>query len=201
MRSATPALSTAGEADEAPRAVGDEATTAADVPWPEIVRLVRGTVRRIVGPSRELDDLTQTALERVVRALDTFEGRAELTTFVYRIAANVALNHWRGWRRWLRRFDPSADAAAEDHEADDVGPLAAHAARERARHLHRLLGQLDADHRIVIVLADFEELSGARIAEILAVPEGTVRSRLRLARAKLTSLILAEPFFREEIGG
>jgi RNA polymerase sigma-70 factor (ECF subfamily) len=176
-------------------------TTASDVPWAELVPLVRGTVRRILGPTRELDDLTQTVLERVVRGLDTFEGRAELTTFVYRVAVNVALNHWRSWRRWLKRFDPSIDTSGEDqhHATSEEDQEGAHVARERGRRLHGLLERLDANQRIAVILADFEDLPGPQIAEIVGCPEATVRSRLRLGRAKLAQLVLQDPFFREEV--
>jgi RNA polymerase sigma-70 factor, ECF subfamily len=204
MRSGSHVLATSTDAEARidAHANADERVIplAEDIPWPEIVRLVRGTVRRILGPSRELDDLTQIALERVVRGLEGFEGRAELSTFVYRIAVNVALNHWRSWRRWLRRFDPNADASGDDWASEDEdGPYAAHAVRERSRHLRRVLDKLDADQRIALILADFEELPGPRIADILGCPEATVRSRLRLGRAKLAKLIFEEPFFREEI--
>ena len=170
-----------------------------DIDWPELVSLVRGTVLRVVGPSSDLDDLVQAALEKVVRGLDKFEGRAELTTYVYRIAANVALNHWRSWKRWLRRFDPSQDShevpARAAHAAADES-LCAH---ERTLRVRALLDRLDAQKRIVLVLAEMEELPASRIAEILDCPEATVRSRLRLARAKLTELAAADPFFRDEV--
>jgi RNA polymerase sigma-70 factor (ECF subfamily) len=185
---------------EAPADSAPPGPRAADVPWPELVSLVRRTVRRIVGPSRDLDDLTQTALERVVRGMGSFEGRSELTTFVYRIAVNVALSHWRWWRRWLRRFDPSVDPTALDapSEAENDQPYATHAARERAERLHRLLERLEPTQRAALVLADFEDLPAAQIAEILGCGEPTARSRLRLARNRLAALVLDDPFFAEE---
>src|SRR6476620_269585 len=76
-------------------------------PWPELVSIVRGQVRSLVGPTRDLDDLTQATLEQVVRAMDRFEGRCETTTFTYRIASRVVMNHWRSLRRYLRWFVPS----------------------------------------------------------------------------------------------
>jgi RNA polymerase sigma-70 factor, ECF subfamily len=170
-----------------------------DVDWPELVSLVRGTVLRIVGPSSDLDDLTQVALEKVVRGLDKFEGRAELTTYVYRIAANVALNHWRSWKRWLRRFDPTKDSFEVPARATDAPADESLHAHERTLRVRALLDRLDAQKRIVLVLAEMEELPASRIAEILDCPEPTVRSRLRLARAKLAELAAADPFFADEV--
>lgn len=177
-----------------------EQRTADAVPWPEIVALVRRTVRRIVGPGHDVEDLTQTALERVVAGMDRFEGRARIETFVYRVAVNVALNHWRWWRRFLRRFDPTAGASSEeDVEVDAPGPFASLADARRAERVRAVLEKLAPEKRIVIVLADFEELTAFEIAEILGCAEPTVRSRLRLARAKLAELVLADPVLSEEV--
>src|SRR6188508_3422042 len=72
--------------------------------WPELVSMVRAQVRSLVGPTRDLEDLTQATLEQVVRSLDRFEGRSELSTFTYRIASHVVMNHWRSLKRYFRRF-------------------------------------------------------------------------------------------------
>jgi DNA-directed RNA polymerase specialized sigma24 family protein len=74
-------------------------------PWPDVVRTVRQQMRSLVGAHRDLDDLTQVALERLLRGISGFDGRSELSTFTYRICLRVAMNQWRGWRRWLRRFE------------------------------------------------------------------------------------------------
>jgi len=170
------------------------------VPWPELVRLVARQMESIVGPSVDRDDLTQSALEHVVRALERFEGRAELATFTYRVCARVALNHWRGFRRWLRRFQLGMDASHEEI-ADERDVSSAALERERARALHAALERMDPMRRIVVTLADLEDLSGARIAEILECPEPTVRSRLRRGRSELFALLAKDPLFRDEIEG
>src|SRR5262245_35943582 len=136
-----------------------------DVAWPEIVRTVHAYMRSIVGPSRDLEDLTQAALEQVVRGLPRFEGRSQLSTFTYRICAHVAMNHWRWWRRWLRRFRLGTDGAPEEPTLE-VEPPEAALERERARRLHRALDRLAPHKRLVITLADFEGLAASRIAEI-----------------------------------
>jgi RNA polymerase sigma-70 factor (ECF subfamily) len=182
---------------DAPAAAGD---ATASLPWPELVRLVARQMESIVGPSPDRDDLTQSALEHVVRALDRFEGRAELATFTYRVCARVALNHWRGFRRWLRRFQLGVDAS-HDEIADERDVSAAALEKERARALHAALERMDPMRRIVVTLADLEDLPGARIAEILECPEATVRSRLRRGRSELYALLAKDPLFRDEIEG
>lgn len=69
--------------DSGIRRLGPAANPPALPPWQEIVRMVRAQVRSLVGPSRDLEDLTQIALEQVVRALPRFESRCELSTFTY----------------------------------------------------------------------------------------------------------------------
>jgi RNA polymerase sigma-70 factor (ECF subfamily) len=155
-------------------------------------------MRSIVGPTRDLEDLTQVALMRVVRRLGPdgrFDARAQLSTFAYRVCVGVASNHWRWWRRWARVFDLGTQAAPEPIE----DPRLAAGERARACRLHVLLDRLAPERRIVLVLCDLEELPASRAAEILECPEATVRSRLRQARLELSALVLKDPWFRAEI--
>jgi RNA polymerase sigma-70 factor, ECF subfamily len=163
--------------------------------WPEILRLVHTYMRSIVGPSPDLEDLTQAALEQVVRGLPRFEGRAQLSTFTYRICAHVAMNHWRWWKRWLRRFRVGIDGAPEVEATLEDGASELAVERERARRLHLALERLAPKKRLIITLANFEGLTAARIAEIMGCPEPTVRSRLRQARLELGDILHADPFF------
>ncbi len=165
--------------------------------WPELVSIVRAQVRSLVGPTRDLEDLTQTALEQVVRSLDGFEGRCETTTFTYRIASRVVMNHWRSFRRYVRRFVTSDAELAPPVSADD-DPLAI-LERHRAARLHHHLERLSADQRVVVVLADLEELPASRIAEILDTPEPTVRSRLARGRAELQRRLKGDPLFADDV--
>jgi RNA polymerase sigma-70 factor (ECF subfamily) len=168
------------------------------IAWPEVVSLVRRQMRSLMGADRELDDVAQVALERIVRGAARFEGRAAFSTYAYRVCIRVALNHWRARRRWRRWFSFGADDRAEptDHDAD---PGAHVVLRERARRLHAILERMDPLRRLVLTLADLEEMPVTRIAEILRCPEPTVKSRLRLAREDLAVLLARDPYFREEL--
>lgn len=161
--------------------------------WDDLVATVHRQMRSIAGPARDLEDLTQTALEQVLRSIERFEGRGDLTTFTYRICVHVAMNQWRWWRRWMRRFD--LGSAATEPADTRAGPHELCAERLRALHLHAALGRLTPVHRIVLTLSDLEDLPAARIADILDCPEPTVRSRLRQARARLTEILARDPIF------
>jgi len=166
-------------------------------PWPELVAMVRAQVRSLVGPTRDLEDLTQMTLEQVVRSLERFEGRSELSTFTYRIASHVVMNHWRSLRRYFRRFVLGIDDVPEPEHPGE-GDTSKLIERQRAARLHHHLDRLSAEHRIVVVMSDLEEMPASRIAEILECPEPTVRSRLKRARADLVRRLSGDPMFRDE---
>jgi RNA polymerase sigma-70 factor (ECF subfamily) len=156
-------------------------------------------MRSVVGSTSELDDLVQSALEQVVKSSSRFEGRARLSTFTYRICVHVALNHWRFWRRCLRRFNGSDDATRDALRMEDMASVPERLEEaERWRRLHAALDRLSPIKRIVVTLADLEELPASRIAEILECPEPTVRSRLAQARRDLYEALRGDPLFGEE---
>jgi RNA polymerase sigma-70 factor (ECF subfamily) len=166
-----------------------------ELDWPALVSMVHRQMRSIVGPTRDLEDLTQMALEQVLHAAERYEGRAKLSTFTYRICAHVALNHWRWWRRWLRSFelgiDDRIDAPATGAEAGEAAVAA-----ERTRRLHQALAKLDPVRRLTLTLADLEGLTAIEVAAILECPEPTVRSRLRQARIELAAALHRDPYFK-----
>lgn len=170
-------------------------------PWPELVTLVRAQVRSLVGPSRDVEDLTQASLEQIVRSIDRFEGRCELSTYTYRIASRVVMNHWRSLRRYFKRFVLGSEDVPEPESNTESDPVML-LERQRAARLHHHLDKLSADQRLVVVLADLEELPASRIAEIVDCPEPTVRSRLKRARAELARRLGRDPLFAEDcVGG
>jgi RNA polymerase sigma factor (sigma-70 family) len=185
-------------------AAGSEAVAVPDageaVAWDDVVTTVHRQMRSLVGPTRDLEDLTQIALERVARGIEGFEGRARLSTFTYRICTRVALNHWRSWKRWVERFEMWGERPHDDATFRDMGALAPErlAENERRRHLHAALEKLSAMKRLTLTLVDLEELSVCRVAEILECGEPTVRSRLAVARRELYLRLKRDPLFASE---
>jgi RNA polymerase sigma-70 factor, ECF subfamily len=171
---------------------------APDPSWPELERIVRAQVRSLVGPSRDLEDLTQATLEQLVRSLPRFEGRSELTTFSYRIASHVVMNHWRSLRRFFRHFVLGHDEVPEP-VADEGDPWS-FLERQRAARLHHHLDRLPSEQRLAVVLADLEELPASQIAEIADCPEATIRSRLKRGRAELARRLGRDPLFADDGG-
>ena len=136
-------------------------------------------LRRLGVPSDDLADAMQEVFLSVHRALPKFEGRSSVATWLFTICRSVA----RDRRQRAHRRYEVADAARLDLEPA-AGPDLAHAIEQREKLvlLDRLLENLDEEQRLVFVLFELESMTGSEIAEALAIPSGTVFSRLRLAR-------------------
>lgn len=134
------------------------------------------SLRRLGVAVAGLDDATQEVFLVVHRRLHEFEGRARLTTWLFRIALNVAQHHKR--RALRKATDPLPDTVA----ASAGSPQDVLTRREDFELVYGMLAKLDDEKRTVFVMAELEEMSISEIAEVLGVPVNTVYSRLRVAR-------------------
>lgn len=170
----------------------------------ELVRLYEQRIFRLVlrmlGRRDEAEDMAQEVFVQVFKAVGTFRGESKLSTWVYRIAVNLCKNRMK----YLARRHDSArdelepiaeraplsqakgvtfgDVARPDHMAEGF---------EVERVVQLCLAELDADFREVLVLRDVEDLAYEEIADITALPLGTVKSRIHRARSALKELVEA----------
>ena len=135
----------------------------------------------------DLDDLVQVAAEQVFRSLPRFEGRSDLSTWLYSICYRVLLRQRRWYSRWGVTF--SLEDLELEPSCDEPTPSAALEARDRARLLHDGLSRLSDKYRAVVVLHDLEELAVREISGIVEAGEATVRSRLRDGRKQLARIL------------
>jgi len=170
-------------------------------------RLVRRHQRRvyaaalhILGSHSDADDATQEALVRAYRGLATFDGRADFSTWLYRITVNTALNALRSGKRGAALSQRGGVEAAHiggRPEALGQGALNPAQQAQQTGEVARVLeavAQLSPALRVTIVLATIEELPHKQIAEILDIPEGTVAWRVNEARRLLKlRLSVTEP--------
>jgi RNA polymerase sigma-70 factor (ECF subfamily) len=150
-------------------------------------RRVFSLVFRMLGNREEAEDVTQEAFLALHRHGRRFRGEARFSTFVYRVAANAALNRRRSLgRRRAReealslRQDAGDDLPASPRDPED----AASGGEIQVRVQTALLG-LPKDLRVAVVLYDIEGQSYGEIARALRIPEGTVKSRIHRARVAL----------------
>jgi len=126
---------------------------------------------------RDVEDLYQETWMRVVRSVERFDRERRFSTWLYKIALNLA-------RDWHRR--PPPDASDSDPAGDDSAELAR---AEAGIDVSRLLAQLSEAHREVLILRFYHDLSEEQVAEILECPRGTVKSRMHHALAKLSERV------------
>ncbi len=149
-----------------------------------IYPLIHRIVFRLAGArTREAhEDLVQSALEQVCRSIDSFEGRSQLSTFVYGVCHRVVVRAHR-YDRVRRGFKRDAeDATLPQAQARPDEALE----RERALGDARAaLARLDDEERAAFVLHDLEEQPLETVAEALRCSTRTVKRRLRAARETL----------------
>lgn len=135
---------------------------------------------RITGSRDDAMDATQTAFTRAYENLGRFDPSHRFFSWIYRIAVNASLDLVKN----RGEVEPS-----EPMRARGPSPEERLRAREKSSRVQAALLDLNRDHRAVIVLRHYLELSYAEIAEAVSVPVKTVRSRLYEARQRLRRIL------------
>jgi RNA polymerase sigma-70 factor (ECF subfamily) len=146
---------------------------------------------RFLGNHEDALDLSQEVFVRAYRAIDSFEGNAKVSTWLYSIAMNLCRNRFRDGKRKGRNLGTSLEALQEHSSAssrlgiETFTPSDAAMTRELESVLQVCLDELPDHYRMAFVLRTFEELNYEEIAEVMGCPAGTVKSRLNQARRML----------------
>lgn len=156
---------------------------------------------RMLGSREEAEDAAQEAFLSLHRHGHRFRREARFSTFLYRVAANAALNRRRSLGRSRARERELAvrQAAGNDLPSAPRDPEDAARGSEAQARVQQALLQLPDELRMAVVLYDIEGQSYRDIAEILGIPEGTVKSRIHRARQGLRELL--EEFVRGRPAG
>lgn len=160
-------------------------------------RRVYAAALHLLGNHADADDATQETFVRAYRALDSFDGRADFFTWLYRIAVNTSLNFMRSGRR-AGRLGQHGGTEAEHlgGRPEALGmagrdPEQHHELSQEMRRVLEAVAALSPPLRVTLVLSVIEELSHRQVAEILDVPEGTVGWRINEARRLLRRRLAA----------
>jgi RNA polymerase sigma-70 factor, ECF subfamily len=165
------------------------------------LRQVWKVVWRIVRHREDTEDVVQEVFLTAYRSMAEFRGEAQLGTWLHKIAVTRALNHLDRAGERLRRSSeplqidvgdgPQEPAAEVERRATGafLSPLQALEEKELKRRLASCLQKLPGAFRAVLALRDAESLSYERIAEVLGIQLGTVRSRLARARLQLRDCV------------
>ncbi len=144
-------------------------------------------VRRHVGHAHDAEDLAQQAFVEAARTYASFRGDSQLSTWLYGIAMNLVRHHLSRARGRHGHGDghPSGDEALAELAAEGAPPDVRCDHAQLVRHLQADLQALMPEMREVLLLVALDDLSYEEAAATLAVPVGTVRSRVSRARAQL----------------
>jgi RNA polymerase sigma-70 factor (ECF subfamily) len=140
---------------------------------------------RMTGNGEDARDAMQEVFISALRALRSFRGDAQLSTWIHRVAVNASLDVLR--KRKRHAAGPLEEAG--DRASDEVGPEDAAARAARARDVQRALLEVSAEHRAVLILHDLQDLDYAETGAALDIPVGTVKSRLHRARMEMARLL------------
>ena len=163
--------------------------------WETIVRQhtprVYNLAYRFTGRFDEAEDLTQEVFIKVFQTLTTYDAaQGTFSTWLNRVARNHLVDHYRRTRK--DRVTSSLEdelGHLEEKPSAGEGPVARVEARERKEMLQVALDKLSPDMREAVILRDFQDLDYEEIAQVLGVPEGTVKSRINRGRLELARLL------------
>jgi RNA polymerase sigma-70 factor, ECF subfamily len=153
---------------------------------------------RVIGSRAEAEDLAQEVFVQVFKAIGTFRGESKLSTWIYRIAVNLTKNRGKyltarhaGRQEPLEKLEMGGPNAGADGAS--VAPVARPddlAAGKQLEHIvQEAILRLEPSFRECLVLRDVEDLSYEEIESITGLPEGTVKSRIHRARARLKEIV------------
>ncbi|QDT56320.1 ECF RNA polymerase sigma factor SigW [Caulifigura coniformis] len=157
--------------------------------WDELVKTFNDRlfyfVRRLVNGEDQALVVMQETWVQVLRSLRHLQSADRLTTWLYTIARRMVMNHYR---REFAELDLAGDPSADvvDDGNDPITDL------ENAEWIHFGLDRIGLAEREVLTLFFLEDFSIAQTADVLGVPEGTVKSRLARARAELRQVLQRE---------
>jgi RNA polymerase sigma-70 factor, ECF subfamily len=150
------------------------------------VRMFRFVVRLVRDASMAEDLISEVFLD-VWRQAGRFEGRSSASTWMLAIARFKALSALR--RRPDEEFDEDSAAAIED-ESDN--PETTLEKKDKSAMIRGCLAGLSAQHREIVDLVYYHDKSVEEVAEIVGIPENTVKTRMFYARKRLAELLKAE---------
>lgn len=167
------------------RIAGDRSEAAFDVLFRYFAPRIKSYCLRLGCDASAAEEITQDAMVSIWRNAAQFDrSKASASTWIFAIARNLSIDRFRKSRR--PQFDPDDPALVPD------GELPPDLLIERAhtdQGLRKIMESLSANERSVLLLSFFENLSHSEISRRLDIPMGTVKSRIRLAFAKIRSAL------------
>ena len=144
--------------------------------------------RWLIRNDEDAEDAVQEAYLRAFRSFGGFRGASEGRTWLLTIVRNTCYTRLKQNR--ITELTEAFDEEIHGVEAEAASPEAMLVERTNVQRLRSALEELPPEFREVIVLRELEEMSYSQIAELVAIPVGTVMSRLARARQRLQQLMM-----------
>lgn len=146
---------------------------------------------RLTGSRYEAEELAQDAFVRAYFALPTYLPEFKFSTWLFKIATNLSINHLKKCQRLVQVDDYQQNGEEGWVLPDSAGPNPSLVVeqRELQQAIQAAINQLPAAYRIIVVLRHVQGLSYQEIAEVTELPIGTVKSRLGRGRSRLAELL------------
>lgn len=141
-------------------------------------------VRGVLGDRDDVEDVLQHVYIKIYKGLGSFRGDAKLSTWIYQIARNEAINAVR--RRQLP-VTPLEDVELSGSPAD--GPEHRYDKQQVGRNVERAMAELDDNYRIALELRYMGERSYEEIADMMGLPLGTVKTYIHRGKAELKKVL------------
>jgi len=161
---------------------------------------------RMLGEN-EAEDVTQEVFSKISQTLATFRGDSQLSTWIYRIATNAALDRIRSKsfpaaNQKSLSIDPSSDNDTNEDTCDEASSTSADQQlirEEMNACIRNVMNRLPENYRTVVVLSEFEGLRDREIADILGLSLEATKIRIHRARTQLRKELAAScVFYRDE---
>ncbi len=146
----------------------------------------------ILDDPDEAEEGTQDAFIAVLRSLDSFRGESSLKTWIFSITINICRTRLQR-RKARERLKHITEELFHLQSKNNHSPEKVVIQNESDLMIQYAIRRLDDKHRLPIVLRYYHDLSVAEIAETLDIPQGTVHSRLNIARERLRQVLKEEP--------
>src|ERR1700722_4959865 len=177
------------------RSIVERCLSGDETAWEDLIRThtrrVYGLCYRFTGTDAQAQDLTQEVFLRVYRTLKTFRAaEGSFGTWLARLTRNLLIDNYRRTRQ--ERVTDSIEEQLpmlEETVAHSARPDGLVAGREASELLQAALQKLSPELREAVILRDLQEMEYREIAEILHIPEGTVKSRLNRGRGELARVL------------
>ncbi len=148
---------------------------------------IRGLARRLLGDAAAAEDIVHETFVTLPKAIRKYRGESSFRSFLLGVAVNHSRRHVRSVMRRRRAMERLADR--DSVSPTSVDGQAEVARRQLADQLTLALDQLSFDQREAFVLCEVEQRTSVEVAEILGIPEGTIRTRVFHARRKLREVL------------